>query len=398
MLNFYSASVRSANTERAVNECLDTLSGYNTNFAQDCRIIIVNATLGHSLENIALFIRKKLPETLVLGASCSGVIGREGVGESMNEIAMMSVCGELGECAAHCVNGIYASNSYEKGLELAKNLKLKASDPVAVYLICPGVDIASNLVLQAFDEVFDEVVIGGGTASDNLRGIVSYQYIGDEQTQHGAWAVAFSDKTLSAMSRATHGFMASGDPLTVTKSEGNKIIEIDGKPAWEEYISKIGVKGNSHEETLSMGALAEELPDELAREYGNAHILRGIVTHDEQGSISYPTTVKEGLKFWLTERNEKLIFSEQEKALEFLKKQLGGKKAVAVFQADCLVRGHMLFNKIMKDEITSMMQTALSGGGAVPPWLGMYGSGEYARLGGKNVYHNYTTALLVLYR
>ena len=402
MLNFYSASVRSANTERAVNECLEVLSKDNTNLSKDCRIIIVNATLGHPLEKIALFIKERLPDTLVLGASCSGVTGKEGVGESMNEIAVMAVCGERGDCDAHSVNNIFASNSYEKGLELARNLKLKTDDPVAVYLLCSGIDIASDLVLQAFEEVFGEnIIIGGGTSSDNMRGLVNYQYLGDILAEHGAWAVAFSDKTLNAITRATHGFVAGGEPMTVTKSEGNKIIELNGKPAWEEYTAKIGIKGNSPSEILAMGALAEELSTELAEEYGNTHILRGIGRsggHNEKGHIIYPTTIKEGVKFWLTERNEDLIFSEQEKSLEFLKNKTDGRRTVAIFQSDCLVRGRLLFNKIMKDEIILMMQNALSSEGAVPPWIGIYGFGEYARLGGKNMYHNYTTALLVLYR
>ena len=36
--------------------------------------------------------------------------------------------------------------------------------------------------------------------------------------------------------------------------------------------------------------------------------------------------------------------------------------------------------------------------GAPPPWLGMYGFGEFARLGGRNTYHNYTSALYVICR
>lgn len=44
------------------------------------------------------------------------------------------------------------------------------------------------------------------------------------------------------------------------------------------------------------------------------------------------------------------------------------------------------------------MQQPLATGGVVPPWLGMYGFGEYARLGGRNAYHNYTTALGAVYR
>jgi len=44
------------------------------------------------------------------------------------------------------------------------------------------------------------------------------------------------------------------------------------------------------------------------------------------------------------------------------------------------------------------MQTPFFDNGICPPWLGMYGFGEFARLGGKNTYHNYTTALYVIYR
>jgi hypothetical protein len=44
------------------------------------------------------------------------------------------------------------------------------------------------------------------------------------------------------------------------------------------------------------------------------------------------------------------------------------------------------------------MQNPFYTNGVCPPWLGMYGFGEFARLGGENTYHNYTTALYVIYR
>ena len=127
-------------------------------------------------------------------------------------------------------------------------------------------------------------------------------------------------------------------------------------------------------------------------------LMRVITKYDPDGAVYYPVTCKEGLKFWLTTRNEDLIFSEQQRALDYLVAQKGGHETVAVFQTDCLARGRFLFNKVMKDEIIAMMQAALSKNGEVPPWLGMYGFGEYARLGNRNAYHNYSTALLVLYR
>jgi len=63
-----------------------------------------------------------------------------------------------------------------------------------------------------------------------------------------------------------------------------------------------------------------------------------------------------------------------------------------------LARGRRLFDRVMKEELIQRMQSPLSGPSGVPPWFGMYGFGEYAKLGGRNVYHNYTTALATILR
>ena len=52
----------------------------------------------------------------------------------------------------------------------------------------------------------------------------------------------------------------------------------------------------------------------------------------------------------------------------------------------------------MKEELVSRMQYPFYENNECPAWLGMYGFGEFARLGGKNTYHNYTTALYVITR
>ena len=400
MLRFYSANVRSANSKRAVEECLDI--AFEGQLPEDCQLILVNATLGHQLDKIASVLQERLPGATVLGSSCGGVTGRDGVGESMNDIAMMAVCGPAEECHFSAVDGIDGRNAYEKTRELAETLKKKAPGTSAVYLLCPGIDMSSDLALQSFNEVFGEdMPIFGGTSSDNMRGRINQQYIGDTITQQGAWAVGFSDPTLGAITRATHGFTAYGNPMVITKAVGNRILELDGKPAWEQYTARLGIAltpETTCASTIPIGALAEELSPDLAKEYGNSHILRVVTKFDEEGAIYYPVTAVEGTSVWLTMRDEDLIFSEQQASLDFIKEQLGDKAPVAVFQTDCLARGRLLFNKVIKDEMLAMIQSSLLNKGEVPPWLGMYGFGEYTRLGGKNAYHNYTTALLVLYR
>jgi len=398
MLRFYSANARSSNSTRAIDECLEI--AFENQFPSDCRLIMINATLGHNLNKLAAVLNEKLPGVTVLGSSCAGVIGRAGVGESMHDLALMAVCGPAEEVAFSSVNEMYGHNSYEKGRELAENLKSKVPGAKAIYLLCPGIDIANDLVIKAFEEVFGKnIAICGGTSSDNMRAITNSQYAGT-LTEHGAWALGFADPSIDAVSNATHGFTAYGDPMVVTKAEGNKIYELDGKPAWQVYTSRLDLVPDTTAcvDTIPVGALAEELPRDIAKEYGNSHILRAVLKFDADGTIYYPTVCPVGTKLWLTMRDEELIFSEQRKSLEHLKTAINGRKPVAVFQTDCLARGRLLFNKIIKDELIGMMHFELSDNGVVPPWFGMYCFGEFARLGGKNEYHNYTTSLLVLYR
>lgn len=400
MLTFKSASVRIVNSERAMAECLDL--AFPDGVAADCGLFIVQATLGHhKLDKLKEALGKLAPEAAVLSNSCSGIIGREGVGESMNHVALMGVCGTPEDFSFAVTEGIYGHNSYDKGLELARALKAKSPHPVAIYLLCPGIDIDNKLVMQAMAETFGEDVhIFGGTSSDNMRGLINYQCHDNTMSEHDAWAVAFNDPTLKAVSRATHGFTAYGPPLTATKVFENKIMEFDGKPAWIAYTERLGLPASSLcGDTIAVGALAEKLPPELAKKYGNSHILRVVTKYDPDGTIHYATTCPEGLEVWLTNRDEELIFSEQERSLKCLVEEMEGRRPVAVFHTDCLARGRFLFNKIVKDEITAMMHNYLqTEDGTVPPWLGMYGFGEYAKLGGKNTYHNYSTALLALCR
>jgi len=77
---------------------------------------------------------------------------------------------------------------------------------------------------------------------------------------------------------------------------------------------------------------------------------------------------------------------------------VGVAEGAGVFHADCRARGRRLVHRSLKEELVPRMQGPLSEGGRVPPWLGMYGFGEFARLGGRNTYHNYTTAIYALYR
>ncbi|MFM9006624.1 MAG: FIST signal transduction protein [Flavobacteriales bacterium] len=394
MLQFYSASGRIVNTRRAVMECMEIALG---NDYKDTDLIILHASIGHNFQEMVQQAHEMAPNARIVATSCCGVVGREGVSESLKDMALMAVKGK--EFAVANVDGLTGKNSYEKSLELAHSLKSQQPSINMVYFLGSGIDIANDLCIRAFEEVLGEhVTIFGATSSDNMKGVTSFQAVDQSVTEHGAYAVGFADSSLTIDTQATHGFVAVGEPLVVTKSEGHIIQEFNGKPAWEEYTRRLGLTSAATcGDTIPIGALGEKLSPELAKEYGNQHLLRAVTKHNGN-DMYYATTVAEGTSLWLTTRDEDLIFTEMDRLVKEMNDRNTGKKPIAVFHADCLARGRFLFNRIIKDELVSKMQYPFYQDGSCPPWLGMYGFGEIARLGGKNTYHNYTTALYVIYR
>lgn len=394
MLNFYSASTRIVNTRRGITECMESALGNDT---ADCDLIMIHASLGHDFQELIDGAQQLAPGAKIVAASCCGIVGKEGVSETMKDIAIMAIKGK--EFGLSWVNEIYGSNSYEKAKEMAEALYRQQPGTRFIYFLASGIDIANDRCIAGIESVFGpDVTIFGATSADNMKGVISYQAVEGQLFEHAAFMIGFADPDLEVNTQATHGFLAIGEPLVVTKAEGHYIHELNGKPAWTEFTQRLGLPAAATcGDSIPIGALAEKLSPELAREYGNEHILR-VVTRHEGDTMLYATTCSPGTQLWLTVRDEPLIFNEMDRMVKEMDSRMNGRKPVAVFHADCLARGRFLFNRVLKEELVSRMQFPFSTNGSCPPWLGMYGFGEFARLGGKNTYHNYTTALYTIYR
>lgn len=394
MLSFFSASTRMVNTRRGITECMEAALGKEM---ADCDLVLIHASLGHSFEELIAQAQELAPRAQIVAASCCGIVGKEGVSETMKDIAIMAVRGK--ELAVSSVTDMYGRNSFDKAREMAMQLKQQLPDTNMIYFMASGIDIANDKCIEGIESVFGkEVTIFGATSADNMKGVVSYQAFGGKVHEHGAFIVGFADPTLEICTQATHGFMAIGEPLMVTKADGHYIHELNGKPAWMEFTHRLGLEPDSTcGDSIPVGALAELLPADLALEYGNTHILRVITRHEEE-TLLYATTIKEGTQVWLTVRDEPLIFNEMDRMVKVMNEKMAGRKPVAIFHADCLARGRFLFNRVLKEELVSRMQFPFFNKAECPPWLGMYGFGEFAKLAGRNTYHNYTTALYAIYR
>ncbi|MCT0224489.1 FIST signal transduction protein [Synechococcus sp. CS-1328] len=396
MLEFRSGTIRAVNAERAILEALEQAYGTDQ---PECSLLLINAVVGHDLLALSAVAARQCPQARILAASCAGVVGREGPGESMHDIAVMGITGE--GCSVAQVDGLLGPTSFEKGAELARGLQEAAPQPVRMlYLLASGIDIANDRLIAGIESVLGpEVVIFGATSSDQMQGVSTHQAIDGVLYQHAAFAVGIWDPSLAVITQASHGFVAVGEPLWVSEARGNRIVRINGQPAWSAYLERLGLPADASEaDTIPIGALAELLPAELTADYGNDHILRVVTHHTAAGEIIYATECAAGTSLRLTVRDEERIFADMDRMLAAMTAAAPPGPPVAVFHADCLARGRRLFNRVIKEELVHRMQQPFLDQGQVPPWFGMYGFGEYAQLGGSNAYHNYTTALAALYR
>lgn len=399
MLSFYSASSSAVNSRRAMAECLEV--ALESTGGTDCDVLVFHTTVGHQFAELLAEARRLAPSAVILGCTCHGVVGREGANESMRGLAIMAIRGPRHEWAVAYVDSFHGRNSYEQSLQLGQALREQSPQIRMVCLLASGIDIAADRAVAGLEATLGaDVRIFGGTSSDNMRAIRSYQFYNDRILENGALALGFADPTLDIEMGVHHGSVPVGTPFTVTRSEANHVLELDGRPGWHVLMDQLGKPINSHPGlVIPIAGMGIELPADLQAENDNPHILRVIAKTDPDGSFYMPVDIAVGTKMWLMERDERLIFAGLERMLGRLKAKLKERELVAVFHTDCAARGRALFSRILKDEIVSRMQQPLVEGREQPlPWLGMYGFGEFTQLGGRNFFHNYTSSIYCLLR
>ncbi|MFM7635966.1 MAG: FIST signal transduction protein, partial [Cyanobacteriota bacterium] len=369
MLSFSSGNTRSVNARRAVLESLELAAA--SGHGQPGTVLLCSG-YGHDLRELDQVLRTACPGTRVLATSCAGVIGRDGPGESIHDIALMGLHGD-GFRVSH-VHGVNGDGAHACGAALARGL-LGTPLPVRmVVLMACGPDLAGDGLISGIESVLgSDVVIFGATSTDPMRGAATFMVLEGERVQQAAFAVGIWDPSLVVESGATHGFMAIDPPLQVTRARGNRVHQLDGRPAWARYLERLGLEPEAGlAATLAIGALAEALSPEQAAAYGNDHILRAVTDHcPEDGALTCSATLREGQNLWLTLRDERRIFDDTDRLLQRMVSSHPGRSPVAVFHADCLARGRRLFDRVMKEELVHRMQHPLCGSLGVPPWLGL---------------------------
>ncbi len=396
MITFRSASTRAVNAGRAIAECVEAALGAPP---APCDVLVVHAGMGHDFAALSAAAQALLPGARIFVGSCAGVVGRERVSETLQDVAVMAITGADELATAH-VTGVTGETAEARCRDLAQALVDQQPALSQIFLMAPGIDIAADRCVAGIEAVVGpEVTIFGATTGDNMRGNRCRQAIDGTVHETAAFAVGFADPTLRAATTATHGFAPAGPPMTITRAAANAILELDGAPAWEHYTQRLALPPSATcADTLPLGALAVVPPRGAGPAADDGLLLRTVTQRGPGGGMRATAALPPGTVLQLTRRDEDQIFAAVDHHIRALQAEIGDGEVVAVFHADCAARGRSLFHRVLKDELMARLQHPLSTAGRVPPWLGTYGFGEFIPVGGRNAFQNYTTALAALVR
>jgi hypothetical protein len=399
MLQFFSSSTNIVNSKRAITECLE--NALESQGSLDCDLIIIYSAIGHNLHDLLSEARKLCPNARIAGCTGSGIIGKDGPDESMKALAIMAIKGPKDEFALAGINTIENLDPYEMGFRIAQDLKSTNPNISMIHFLPSAFGLwPADKAIEGIESVFGtDMPIFGGVSIDNMKGISCFQFFDGQVLERGVVAVGFADPSLKFISHSNHGFgVMEGLSLEMTRCNSSIIYEFNRKPAWNVLTETLGFPVTaSYIEALIIAGFAKELPEELQEEYGSKYILFGIMGKNEDNSIIIPNTSEEGMKIWLTKRDEKKMFDGVDQLVQWILESLNGKKPLAVFHADCVMRGRFSLNRILKDEIINRMQVPLCKGEKIP-WLGLYSGGEFAMIGKQNFLHGFSSSLFVIYR
>ncbi len=233
----------------------------------------------------------------------------------------------------------------------------------------------------------------GGMSADNWAMKRTYQYCDDTIVSDGVACALLAGEARLAWA-VNHGCIPIGTERKVTRSEGNVIYQIDGKPVLDvlkEYLVEDEIDNWS--KTVVNLCIGFKTPASL--EGYDEYLVRFMPAKDDAtGSITIPTEVAEGTSVWMTRRDHDKIADGVNRIAEQIKTKLDGQRPKLIFQFDCAGRGKIVFRDQQKVDLLKTLQQKL---GAEVPWVGVYVYGEIGPVGELNCFHNYTAVVLAVY-
>ena len=360
--------------------------------------VFMFASIGYDQRSLLRAVRESTGGAPLTGCSAEGTIDGDDTDESNFSVVVTVISSEELQWHNGLAKGLNA-DSRAVGQRVAEDLVPHlSSETIGLFVFPDGL----NLTLYDFFAGLEEnlpserflPMWGGGAGNNFSVETPTYQYCDDEVITDGVSYALLSGEAQVSWA-ISHGMVPLGGKRKVTRSKGNVIYEINGKPAVEvlkEYLPEHALIEDRDWMPYAISlALIFEAPSYMKDE---EYVVRGVPgVRMADGSITVQTEVPEGTSVWFSSRDKEKISTRFDQMAGQIKDQLGDEKPKLVFQFECSTRGKLLFREQEKQEIFRRFRQSVS---LDAPWAGFYTIGEIGPVEEHNDRHFYTSVVLAL--
>lgn len=376
---------RSGDSARAGREAAD-----DALLGREAKLVIVFSSEAHDLNALVASIRAEAPDTPLIGCTTAGELSTNGAGDGGVVVTALGGSGfEVRTAIGRAEPELRAAGAAaaEAMIDLRPDDRQRA-----LMLLSDGVAGNQQEVIRGVHDVVGAgVPLVGGCAGDGMKMERTFQVHGDEVISGGVVAAAIASDGPIGLGWS-HGWERVGEPMLVTSSSGNRVQEIDDRPALDVYLESLGAPAEVGRDAQEFTRWARTHPLGMGRRRNGHEPVRCVGEADfEERSILCTAEVPAGGLAWFMHGDADSVLRSTASACEDAVGALDGAPPLGVLAFDCIGRRGVLGDDRLAEEVDSIR--ACSGDAAI---AGLYTYGEIARVKGVNALHSQTFVAMAI--
>jgi hypothetical protein len=367
--------------------------------------VFMFASIGYDQRALLRMVREATGGAPLTGCSAEGTMNGDDADESSFSVVVTAISSDEMWWHNGIARGLVEDDTHAVGQRVAKDLLPHLSSETIGLFVFPDGRVDFGVSRDNLDNFFTGLeenlpserflpMWGGGANKTGGWRKPPHQYCDDEVISGGISYALLSGKAQASWA-ISHSVIPIGGERKVTRSKGNVIHEIDGKPAVEvlkEYLPEHALADDRDwMDYANSLALCFRAPSYMKDE---EYVVRGVpAVKMADGSIMVQTEVPEGTSIWFSSRDKEKLATGLDRMAAQIKEQLGGEKPELVFQFECATRGKMMLRE--QEKLRYLRQFRRSVDPDVP-WAGYYTWGEIGPVEEHNLSHLYTSVVFAL--
>lgn len=204
-------------------------------------------------------LARRYPTSKIVGCSSAGEIFGTGVHDRSISVAVVRFADTHLRLEAFKV----ADTPESFALAVKAATKMNAPDLAAVFVLSDGLAINGSLLVSGLSSILPKkVVVTGGLAADGDRFKRTWVLVNGEPKEGYVTVLGFYGSRVRVHHGSQGGWDIFGPERVITRSEGNVLFELDGKPALDLYKKYLGEKADGLPATALLFPLQIRLPNE----------------------------------------------------------------------------------------------------------------------------------------